>query len=150
MGNRYCKKLAIAAQLGATHLINVTKEDLSNRISEITDGKGIDMALETSGAPVCFLQAVDSLAKGGKLSVISFYESELNHLSIDKIVEKELTISGAFGCYGIAEATKNILEESHIDLTPIITYRVSFEQCLDVFLHQKEIKKNNIKVMVHF
>lgn len=58
------KRLALAAELGATHTIDARKEDIRQRIVEIT-GSGVDFVLEITAEPRMFKLAVDVLAPCG-------------------------------------------------------------------------------------
>ncbi|WP_110588206.1 NAD(P)-dependent alcohol dehydrogenase [Microbacterium suaedae] len=62
-------RLALAAELGATHTVNAKEEDVPARIKEIT-GVGVDYALETSGVSPVLRQAVDSLGVRGTVGVV--------------------------------------------------------------------------------
>ena len=45
------EKLEIARKLGATHLVNYSKTpDWAAKVLEVTDGKGVDIALDVVGA----------------------------------------------------------------------------------------------------
>ncbi|MDQ1513116.1 MAG: L-iditol 2-dehydrogenase [Microbacteriaceae bacterium] len=44
-------RAALAAKLGAEHVIDPTAEDVPTAIRALTDGRGADAAIETSGAP---------------------------------------------------------------------------------------------------
>ena len=57
-------RLALAIELGATHIIDARKEDISKRIAEIT-GSGVDFALEITALPEMLTLAVDILAPCG-------------------------------------------------------------------------------------
>ncbi len=52
-------------ELGATHGIDASSEDPVERILEITGGRGVDYALETTGVGSVLRQTVDSLAVRG-------------------------------------------------------------------------------------
>jgi aryl-alcohol dehydrogenase len=54
-------RLALAAELGATHTIDARKEDVRQRIIEIT-GSGVDYVLEITARPEMLKLAVDVLA----------------------------------------------------------------------------------------
>lgn len=63
-------RLALALELGATHIINSAEiDDPVKAIKEITGG-GVDYALETSALPTVFRQAVDSLTTLGICGLI--------------------------------------------------------------------------------
>lgn len=64
-------RLELARELGATHTINGREEGTLERLREITDGRGVDRALESSGVPALLRQAIDSLALGhGMVAVV--------------------------------------------------------------------------------
>ena len=50
-------KLEWAREFGATHTINSTREDPVERIRELTDGNGVDVAIEAIGLPQTYEQA---------------------------------------------------------------------------------------------
>ena len=60
-------RLEIAKEYGATHVVNSkTTQDVAAAVKELTDGKGADYALDTTGVEVCTLAALKSLHTGGK------------------------------------------------------------------------------------
>ncbi|CAA6663939.1 unnamed protein product [Spirodela intermedia] len=60
------EKLNNAKKLGATHTINAAKEDVIDKIKEITGGMGVDVAVEALGRPATFMQCANSVRDGGK------------------------------------------------------------------------------------
>jgi aryl-alcohol dehydrogenase len=60
----HASRLELASQLGATHTIDASQEDVVSRIQEITGG-GAEYALETTGVPSVFTQMTKSLAVRG-------------------------------------------------------------------------------------
>ena len=64
------KRLALAAELGATHTIDARKEDVRERIAQITHGAGVDFALEITALPAMLKLAVEILAPCGTVGQI--------------------------------------------------------------------------------
>lgn len=62
-------RLTLAAELGATHIINAKEADPVARIGEIT-GKGADFSLEASGQPAVLRQAIDCLGIFGTCGIV--------------------------------------------------------------------------------
>jgi Alcohol dehydrogenase GroES-like domain./Zinc-binding dehydrogenase. len=58
-------RLEMAKALGATHTINSLKEDVKERISEITGGLGVHYSIDTTGVSAVMETAVQVLAEGG-------------------------------------------------------------------------------------
>lgn len=67
--------LAIAKTKGADAIINWKEQDLAIEISKITNGRGVDVALQTSSSIKLFQQSYDTLGKMGRLSVVGLPSS---------------------------------------------------------------------------
>lgn len=59
--NRRASRLALAADLGATHVVSPEQVDPVEAIREATGGRGVEFALETTGVPKVLTQAVRAL-----------------------------------------------------------------------------------------
>ena len=71
--DRVARRLAVAAELGATHVIDSTGADLaevSAEVAKVTRG-GADVVLDTTGNPDVIMAGVNSLATHGTCSVIT-------------------------------------------------------------------------------
>ncbi len=60
-------RLTVAQQLGATTTINPKDEDPVERIKALTDGRGVDVSIESAGAKEAWLSAVQAVRKGGRV-----------------------------------------------------------------------------------
>ncbi|NLL39764.1 MAG: NAD(P)-dependent alcohol dehydrogenase [Clostridiales bacterium] len=60
-----------ALEFGATHTIHGRKEDIVARVKEITGGKGVNYALESSGQPALAVTMLDCMAKEGLAVTVS-------------------------------------------------------------------------------
>ncbi len=61
------ERLAVAKQLGATHIINAAQRDPVQAIRDITGGRGADVAIESAGALEAWQTAVQVVRKGGRV-----------------------------------------------------------------------------------
>jgi aryl-alcohol dehydrogenase len=71
--DRVGHRLALAAELGATHTIDTSGRELADVAAEIvtTTKSGVNVALDTTGNPAVIAAAVESLATHGTASVIT-------------------------------------------------------------------------------
>jgi aryl-alcohol dehydrogenase len=71
--DRVGHRLALAAELGATATIDTTGQDLADVAAAVVKltGRGVDVALDTTGNPAVILGEVQSLATHGTASVIT-------------------------------------------------------------------------------
>lgn len=71
------QKLAWAKDFGATHTINSTKEDAVEKIRELTDGNGVDVAIEAIGLPQTYEQAFFARDLAGTVVLVGVPNPEM-------------------------------------------------------------------------
>jgi threonine dehydrogenase-like Zn-dependent dehydrogenase len=92
------KKLALAREFGADHTIDVESEDVVERVREITGGKMADVVLElTPIAEQPVSDAIEAVRHGGRIVLAGLKGGKPIALTTDRIINKALTIRGAFG-----------------------------------------------------
>jgi succinate semialdehyde reductase (NADPH) len=92
------EKLAGAARLGATDVINSRTADARTRVFEITHGRGVDVAIEALGFPATFEQALTLLADGGRMVPIGLAAGTATAaVEINRLVRRGQQICGSYG-----------------------------------------------------
>ncbi|WP_210470359.1 quinone oxidoreductase [Sporosarcina sp. 6E9] len=89
------EKLAHAKKLGADHLVNYTEEDWEQQVLELTDGKGVDVALEMVGGDI-FDKTLACLAPFGRLVIFGAASGEQAHLYPAQLMRKNQSVIGFF------------------------------------------------------
>jgi len=150
MAGRNERKLAIARQVGADVTINTTSENPAEALRRLTQGRGADMFIEASGAESALVEAIQATRRDGLISIVSFYDRDLNNLPIDNLVLRCLTLRGTAGRFGNPPAVCAMMEKSPIRLTPVITHRIRLEDCPEYFADAGNYQREKVKVMVEF
>ncbi len=60
-------RLQVAKRLGATSLINPNDQDPVEGIKQLTQGRGVDVSIESAGAKEAWLTAIQAVRKGGRV-----------------------------------------------------------------------------------
>lgn len=68
--DRVTSRLDLAAELGATDVVDTSTVDLAEALMSATDGRGVDYALETTGNVAVLDALISSLAVGGTCAVV--------------------------------------------------------------------------------
>jgi NADPH:quinone reductase len=89
------EKLAVARRAGADHLIDYTREDLRERVKEITGGRGVDVVYDPVGGDA-FDQSLRSVAWEGRLIVIGFAGGRIPQIPANLVLVKNIDIIGFF------------------------------------------------------
>jgi alcohol dehydrogenase len=106
------EKLDIAEQLGATHTINPTEEDVTERIQSIT-GDGADYAFEMTGSPNVFPLSIEVTKPLGTTVLVGQAPEGKHQLEMDlnDILLNEKEIVGAInGSYYLKDAISELAD----------------------------------------
>ncbi|MCX5726987.1 MAG: zinc-binding dehydrogenase [Candidatus Saganbacteria bacterium] len=76
-------KLRLADDFGATHTVNAARDNALERINLITDGKGVDYAIETAGLATSIEAAFQSVRKFGGLCVFASHPQFGDNIRLD-------------------------------------------------------------------
>ena len=66
-------RLAVAKQFGATHLINSADGHAAHHVMEMTEGAGVDVAIEAVGIPPTFDICQAIVAAGGRIANVGVH-----------------------------------------------------------------------------
>ena len=88
-------KLAVCREHGADAAINYASEDLRERITDLTAGKGIDVVYDAVGGSYTE-PALRSLAWRGRLLVVGFAAGEIPRIPLNLALLKGCSIVGVF------------------------------------------------------
>lgn len=121
----------MAFRMGADVVLDHTKTDVLAEIKRLTEGRGVDVAIEALGHPITFENALRSLRPGGTLSSLGVYEGNLN-IPIDAFGAgiADIKIITQL-CPGGSERLRrmiNVIQNKRADLTPLITHQFSLDE----------------------
>ncbi|HDN05535.1 MAG TPA: alcohol dehydrogenase [Candidatus Bathyarchaeota archaeon] len=139
-------RLNFAERLGADETVNAGKEDVVERVRELTGGYGSDVVIEAIGLPSTWEQALKLVRKGG--TVLEFggcppgTEIKVN---TEKLHYGELTVRGAFHATPLHfRKALNLIASRTVDVRPLITRKMKLENIREAFdilmTSKKEIK----------
>lgn len=121
-------RLSLAAQLGATRAVNVTRESLDTVMRDIGLTQGFDVGLEMSGNPHAFNSMIKAMYHGGQIALLGFLPPTTT-IDWDQVIFKGLRIKGIYGREMFSTWYKMTqMIAGGLDITPIITHRYSAEE----------------------
>ena len=88
-------KIDKAKALGADEVINHSREQVNQRVRELTHRRGVDVVVEHIG-PEVWGQCIDSLAKGGRLITCGATTGAEVKLDLRYVYSRQLTIKGSY------------------------------------------------------
>lgn len=88
------EKLELARTMGAAYSINTKRENVHERLQEISGGLGPDVVIEAVGSVPTYQMAIDEVAFTGRVACIGYAKGEVP-LQTKYFVQKELDIRGS-------------------------------------------------------
>lgn len=138
------ERAAVAKRLGADHIVDFRKTDPVEEILRITDGRGVDVAIEALGTQPTFEAALKVLRPGGTLSSLGVYSQDLKiPLGAFAAGLGDLKIVTTL-CPGGKERMRrlmNVIASQRVDLQPLVTHRFKLddiEKAYELFANQRD------------
>ncbi|WP_373492471.1 NAD(P)-dependent alcohol dehydrogenase [Parasphingorhabdus sp.] len=138
------ERMEMARKMGADHVIDFSKVDPVDEISRITEGRGVDVAIEALGKKQTFEAALRVLRPGGTLSSLGVYSEDLT-IPLD-------AFSAGLGdnkiittlCPGGKERMRRLIEvvgSGRVDTSALVTHHFSLdniETAYELFANQRD------------
>src|SRR5262245_28119134 len=146
------ERLEMARRFGADVTLDTRDGDPVAAIRRLTDGRGVDVAIEALGRQETFENALRATRPGGTLSSLGVYSG--------KVVAPYQAFYAGLGdqkivttlCPGGKERMRRLMamiEHERVDLSPLVTHHFSLddiESAFDLFSHQRD---GVLKVALH-
>ncbi|MFP5516086.1 MAG: NAD(P)-dependent alcohol dehydrogenase [Alphaproteobacteria bacterium] len=137
-------RLEMARRMGADHAVDFRSVDPVEEIMRLTDGRGVDVAIEALGTQATFEAALRVLRPGGTLSSLGVYSGDLR-LPLGPFAAGlgDHTIVTSL-CPGGKERMRRLMAvvaSRRVDLKPLVTHRFTLdriEEAYELFGHQRD------------
>jgi alcohol dehydrogenase len=137
-------RLSMARTLGVDHVVDYKHEDPVQAILKLTDGRGVDVAIEALGTQATFEGALRVLRPGGTLSSLGVYSTDLR-IPLDAFAaglgDNKIVTSLCPGGKERMRRLMSVIASGRIDLKPLVTHRFTLdriEEAYDLFAHQRD------------
>jgi threonine dehydrogenase-like Zn-dependent dehydrogenase len=141
-------RLKTGLELGADHVVNVTREDPVEAVRRLNGGKGVDYVLECSGAPNAINEAGRMLNRGGKMCLAAFpHDPAL--IDVAHLVRNNIYIYGIRGeGRSATHRAQAFMADKRFDATKIHTHTFMMEDLPTALRYARDRVDDAIKVVV--
>lgn len=141
-------KQEYAKRAGADYVIDPNEVDVGKEARRLTDGIGVDVAFDTTGAKVGLMAALEGTKYNGTIVITSIWEQDVS-FNLNPLVFAEKKMVGTIGYRHIFPSTVKLMADGRIKADGWITKKVALDDIQDGFdtLTGPERKKH-IKVLV--
>lgn len=140
-------RLELARQIGADEVLHSSGTELTERILKLTEGRGVDLALEAVGRSETVNAAIDCTRKGGTVTLIGNIQPEVT-LPLQKVVTRQIRLQGSCASAGEFPQAVELIANGKIKVGPLISAIAPLEDGPKWFerLHSRE--PNLMKVIL--
>ena len=137
----------IGLEVGADAAVDPFKEDLNERLIQLTGSGGTDVVIECVGNTAATAQAFGAAKRGAVILLFSVPKAGTIHpLSLEMVYQKELTILGSLINPDTHQRAVDLINQGKIQIAPLITHRFPIDQVKDAI--QMQMCGESIKVLV--
>ncbi|WP_376738156.1 NAD(P)-dependent alcohol dehydrogenase [Carboxydocella sp. ULO1] len=142
------KRQELAKYFGADIIVDFTKVDPVEEILRLTDGKGVDSAIDAVGSQIIFESCVKATRPGGTISNAG-YHSKGDYVMIPRLAwgvgMSDKTIKTGLCPGGRIRLSRllRLIETGKIDPTPLTTHKFSFGE-LEKAFHLMKTKEDGV------
>jgi isopropanol dehydrogenase (NADP+) len=149
------RRQELARAYGADEVVDFTTDDVVERVLELTDGEGVDAAIEALGADVTFQSAVKVTKPGGTVSNTGYF-GEGEHVHVPRVEwgvgMADMTIATGLCPGGRLRMDRllRILEAKRVDPTLMTTHTFAFGDMERAFEVSDQKLEDVVKTLITF
>ncbi|MDE1973583.1 MAG: zinc-binding dehydrogenase, partial [Hyphomicrobiales bacterium] len=141
-------RLQIAARFGATTVINNKDGKAVEKIMKMTDGRGVDTAIEAVGVPASFLTCEEIVAPGGIIANIGVHGVKAD-LHLEKLWDRNIAITTRLVDTVTTPMLLKTVQSHRIDPKQLITHHFKMDKILDAYdAFAAAAQTNALKVLI--
>ncbi len=141
-------RLKLAKRFGATATINSADGKTAEKVMKMTDGRGVDTAIEAVGVSATFELCQKIIAPGGVIANIGVHGAKVD-LHLEKLWDRNISITTRLVDTVTIPMLFKTVSASKIDPTQLITHRFKLDQMLEAYETFGNAEKNKaLKVII--
>jgi L-iditol 2-dehydrogenase len=141
-------RLKLARQMGATHTVDITRDDPVTAVKKFTDGQGADVVYEATNSTVGLAQAVQLAAIGGRVAAVGIPPVDEITLPASAPRRKQLTVQFVRRSAHTIRQALELVATGQVSLKPWATHRLPLERVAEAFEMVEAYRDGVIKAII--
>ena len=142
-------RLKRASEFGATDIVNSGNADWKEQVMALTDGAGVDVAIEAVGVPLTFTMATEIVRPGGNVANIGVHGKPVE-LKLNELWIKNIDISMGLVNTNTLEMLLKLVAEHKLPAEAFVTHEFGFDQIIEAYdVFSNAAKYDALKVLIH-
>jgi len=126
------KRLAVAKQFGATALVNATDGHAAHRVMEMTEGAGVDVAIEAVGQPVTFDICQAIVGAGGRIANVGVHGRPVQ-LHMEKLWDRNISLTTRLVDTSTIPMLLKMVQSGNLQPQKLVTHRFAMKDAMQAY-----------------
>jgi (R,R)-butanediol dehydrogenase / meso-butanediol dehydrogenase / diacetyl reductase len=141
------ERAELARRFGATEAFDPTTTDVRREVFLRSGKVGPDAAIEATGRPEAFELLVNSVRRGGRISLVGISDERLS-FDLRHVVLFERSVLGALGYHHDIERVLKLMATGRLDPRPFITDMRPLDNALETFEQLADSPADQLKILL--
>ncbi|WP_316165548.1 MULTISPECIES: zinc-dependent alcohol dehydrogenase family protein [unclassified Bradyrhizobium] len=125
-------RLEVATRFGATSVVNNADGKAVEKVLALTNGRGVDTAIEAVGMPATFVTCGDIIAPGGTIANVGVHGVKAD-LHLEKLWDRNIAITTRLVDTVTTPMLLKTVQSRKLEPKRLITHRFRLDQILDAY-----------------
>ena len=126
------KRLAIAKKFGATSLINSADGQAARHVMDLTEGAGVDVAIEAVGIPATFDICQAIVAAGGRIANVGVHGKPVE-LHLEKLWDRNISITTRLVDTATTPMLLKVVRSGKLQPAQLVTHRFAMTDIMKAY-----------------
>jgi alcohol dehydrogenase len=126
------KRLTVAKKFGATTLINSSDGHAAQKVMELTEGAGIDVAIEAVGLPTTFAICQAIVAAGGRIANVGVHGKPVE-LHLEKLWDRNIALTTRLVDTVTTPMLLKVVKSGKLEPGKLVTHRFAMNDILKAY-----------------
>ncbi len=126
------KRLAVAKEFGATTLINSSDGRAAQQVLDLTDGAGVDVAIEAVGIPATFDICQAIVAAGGRIANVGVHGKPVE-LHLEKLWDRNIAITTRLVDTVTTPMLLKVVRSGKLQPSKLVTHRFALNDIMKAY-----------------
>jgi len=139
----------LAMEMGFTAALDPVKENVGQRLNELTNGYGVTLVVESSGNARAMADTIKWVRRGGRIVFVGLPADSAIPMDMGQFIDGEIDAYGVFRYANTYPAAIQALQHSSLDIEKIVTHRFALTDTQEALEVARKEKDTSIKVMIY-
>jgi len=141
-------RLRVALELGADHVVDITREDPAEAVRGLTGGLGATVGMECSGAPEALAPLTHAVSRGARIAVIGLNGKKQVPLVTDRVALDEVDLIGVRGSPNEYPKFISLMAAGKVSARKLVTHRFPLAEINEAMQAFRERRGGAIRVAI--